>query len=51
MYIQYMMIRPEISEEIVNKVKILSGNTLSTFQESLEILISKYELLLRRKKI
>jgi len=44
------MIRPEVSEETVNKVKILSGNVLGSFQDSLEILISKYEKLVRSKK-
>lgn len=44
------MIRPEVSEETVNKVKILSGSTLGSFQDSLEILINKYEKLSRGKK-
>jgi len=44
------MIRPEVSEETVNKVKILSGSTLGSFQDSLEILIGKYEKLVRSKK-
>ena len=44
------MIRPEISEDTVNKVKILSGNTVGSFQDSLEILISKYERFVREKK-
>lgn len=44
------MIRPEVSEETVNKVKMLSGNTLGSFQDSLDILISKYEKLTRKSK-
>ncbi len=45
----YIMIRPEISKELINKVKLLSGSATGSFQDSLELLVSKYEKLTRGK--
>lgn len=43
------MIRPEVTEELVNKVKLLSGSVTGSFQDSLELLVSNYEKLIRGK--
>jgi hypothetical protein len=38
------MIRPEITEETFNKVKILSGKTNCSFEEALKLVLNDYEL-------
>ena len=44
------MIRPEISEDLVNEVRILSKNTMGSFEDSLRLVIEDYKKLLRSKK-
>ena len=44
------MIRPEVSEDLVNEVKILSESVTGSFEDSLRILIDKYKKQMRKIK-
>ena len=43
------MIRPEVSEDLVNEVKILSKNTMGSFEDSLRIVIEEFKKLRKTK--
>lgn len=43
------MIRPEVSDELVNEVKILSKNTMGSFEDSLRIIVEELKKLRRSK--
>ena len=44
------MIRPEINEDLVNEVKLLSESATGSFEDSLLILVEKYKKLLKGVK-
>ena len=44
-HLPYYLIRPEINDDLVNEVKILSGNATGSFEDSLLILVAKYKKL------
>lgn len=44
------MIRPELSEDLVSEVKLLSEDVNGSFEDSLRTLVEKYKKLVRRSK-
>ena len=44
------MIRPEINEDLVNEVRLLSGDANGSFENSLLILVEKYKKLVKGGK-
>lgn len=44
------MIRPEVSDDLFNEVKILSGNALGSFDDSLRVVVEELKKLKRRSK-
>lgn len=44
------MIRPILSEDLVNEVIVLSENGTGNFEDSLRTLVEKYKKLIRRSK-
>lgn len=44
-----MNLRPEVSEDLVNEVKILSKNTMGSFEDSLRIVIEEFKKMRKTK--
>ena len=50
MSVQDVMIRPEISEDLVTEVKMLSKNVNGSFEDSLRIVVDEFKKLKKQKE-